>query len=644
MGLRSDARAFFICYCGRESLILQKYSSEIIMNDFWSLLRRFVPPYKKYLILNIIFNVLAAVLTLFSFALIVPILEMLFGISEGYYEYMAIGDASLKEVVVNDFYYYTQQSIVHLGQSRTLALLAAALVFMTGLKTGATYLSAYFIIPLRSGIVRDIRNYLYDKITKLPISFFTTERKGDIMARMSGDVAEIENSVMASLDMMFKNPVMIVVCIAAMLVISWQLTLFVFLLLPVAGAIMGNVGKKLKRKSLEGQTQWGVLMSNIEETLGGLRIVKAFNAEEKVRFRFQRENQQFYRLSNKVARRQSLAHPMSEFLGTAAIAIVLWFGGSLILSGYSSMNAAAFIYYMVIFYSIINPAKDLSKAAYAIQKGLASMQRVDVILNAENPIKDPEHPVAVPARVASIDYNGVDFSYGTRRVVKGVDLHIPAGATVALVGQSGSGKSTLADLLPRFYDVEHGSITINGTDVRDMKVHDLRSLMGNVNQEAILFNDTFYNNITFGVDNATQEQVEAAARIANAHEFIMESEDGYDTVIGDRGCRLSGGQRQRISIARAILKNPPVLILDEATSALDTESEVLVQQALERLMENRTTIVIAHRLSTIRNASLICVMHEGEIVESGTHDELIALGGYYRRLVEMQSVASEHDA
>ena len=363
-----------------------------------------------------------------------------------------------------------------------------------------------------------------------------------------------------------------------------------------------------------------------------------------MRFRFQRENQQFYRLSNKVARRQSLAHPMSEFLGTAAIAIVLWFGGSLILSGYSSMNAAAFIYYMVIFYSIINPAKDLSKAAYAIQKGLASMQRVDVILNAENPIKDPEHPVAVPARVASIDYNGVDFSYGTRRVVKGVDLHIPAGATVALVGQSGSGKSTLADLLPRFYDVEHGSITINGTDVRDMKVHDLRSLMGNVNQEAILFNDTFYNNITFGVDNATQEQVEAAARIANAHEFIMESEDGYDTVIGDRGCRLSGGQRQRISIARAILKNPPVLILDEATSALDTESEVLVQQALERLMENRTTIVIAHRLSTIRNASLICVMHEGEIVERGTHDELIALGGYYRRLVEMQSVASEHDA
>lgn len=611
------------------------------MKDFWSLLRRFVPPYKKYLLLNILFNILAAVLTLFSFALIVPILEMLFGITEGHYEYMAMGDASLKEVAVNNFYYYTQESILHLGQSKTLALLAAALVFMTALKTGATYLSAYFIIPLRSGIVRDIRNYLYDKITRLPISFFTTERKGDIMARMSGDVAEIENSVMASLDMMFKNPVMIVVCIAAMVMISWQLTVFVFILLPVVGLIMGNVGKKLKRKSLEGQTQWGVLMANIEETLGGLRIIKAFNAEEKVRRRFRAENQVFYHLSNKVARRQSLAHPMSEFLGTAAIAIVLWFGGSLILSGYSSMNAASFIYYMVIFYSIINPAKDLSKAAYAIQKGLASMQRIDVILNAQNPIKDPAEPRALPAKAGAIDYKGVSFSYGEREVLHDVDLHVPAGATVALVGQSGSGKSTLADLLPRFYDVAKGSITVDGVDIRDLKVHDLRSLMGNVNQEAILFNDTFYNNITFGVEHATMEQVEAAARIANAHEFIIESEHGYDTMIGDRGCRLSGGQRQRLSIARAILKNPPILILDEATSALDTESEVLVQQALERLMENRTTIVIAHRLSTIRNASMICVMHEGEIVERGTHDELMALGGYYRRLVEMQNVPSE---
>lgn len=607
------------------------------MKDFWSLLRRFVPPYKKYLALNILFNILAAILTLFSFALIVPILEMLFGISEGHYAYMSLADGSMKEVVVNNFYYYTQESISHFGQSSTLALLAALLVFMTALKTGATYLSAYFIIPLRSGIVRDIRNYLYDKITRLPIGFFTTERKGDIMARMSGDVAEIENSVMASLDMMFKNPVMIIVCVAAMLVISWQLTVFVFVLLPIAGAIMGNVGKKLKRKSLENQTQWGVLMSNIEETLGGLRIIKAFNAETKVRRRFQAENQRFYVLSNKVARRQSLAHPMSEFLGTAAIAIVLWFGGTLILSGYSSMNAAAFIYYMVIFYSIINPAKDLSKAAYSIQKGLASMQRVDVILNAPNPIKDPRSPVPLPADVRSIDYNDVCFSYGERQVINGVTLHIPVGSTVALVGQSGSGKSTLADLLPRFYDPSSGSITINGIDIRDLQVYDLRSLMGNVNQDAILFNDTFYNNITFGVEHATMEEVENAARIANAHDFIMESEQGYQTVIGDRGCRLSGGQRQRISIARAILKNPPVLILDEATSALDTESEVLVQQALERLMQNRTTLVIAHRLSTIRNASMICVMHEGRIVERGSHDELMALGGYYRRLVEMQT-------
>lgn len=614
------------------------------MKDFLRVLRRFVPPYKKYMVWNVIFNFLSAILNLFSFALIIPILNILFKINDETYTYMdwAFNPMSLEswkvlpEVLKNNFFWFVSNMIETQGGSFTLVVLGLFLVTATFMKVATMYMAFFTMIPIRTGVVRDIRNQINRKITELPLGFFSEERKGDIIARVSGDVNEIETSIMSSLDMLFKNPILILIYLIGMIAISWQLTIFVFVLLPIAGYIMGQVGKKLKRKSFEGQQQWGYLMSQIEETLGGLRIIKAFNAEKKIQDRFEKSNDTFRRLTNRIYRRQQMAHPMSEFLGTATIAIVLWYGGTLILSANSPIDASTFIYYLVIFYSIINPAKDLSKASYAIQKGLASVERVDKILQAESNINDPADPKPI-ALNEQICYRDVWFRYQQDWILKGVNLTIPKGHTVALVGQSGSGKSTLVDLLPRFYDVDKGSITIDGTDVRESTLYDLRGLMGNVNQEAILFNDTFFNNIAFGVEGATLAQVEEAARIANAHDFIMASEEGYDTNIGDRGGKLSGGQRQRISIARAILKNPPILILDEATSALDTESERLVQEALENLMRNRTTIVIAHRLSTIRNADEICVMHEGEIVERGRHEELIALNGYYKRLCDMQS-------
>ncbi|OAV67974.1 Lipid A export ATP-binding/permease protein MsbA [Bacteroidales bacterium Barb6XT] len=614
------------------------------MKEFLHVLRRFVPPYKKYLTANVAFNILSAVLNLFSFALIIPILNILFKINEKTYVYTewVFNPVSLEswaaapEALQNNFFWLTSRLIETKGGTYTLVVLGLFLIVMTFLKVSAMYMAFYTMIPIRTGVVRDIRNQINRKITQLPLSFFSEERKGDIIARVSGDVNEIETSIMSSLDMLFKNPILIVVYLAGMLIISWQLTVFVLVLLPVAGYLMGLVGKKLKRKSLIGQQQWGLLMSRIEETLSGLRIIKAFNAEGKVQERFEKDNETFRNITNRIYRRQQMAHPMSEFLGTAAIAAVLWYGGSLILSENNTIEASTFIYYLVIFYSLINPAKDLSKAAYAIQKGLASVVRVDKILTAESDINDPVHPKAVALK-ERITFDDVWFKYRTEWVLKGISLEIPKGHTVALVGQSGSGKSTLADLLPRFYEVSKGSIRIDGTDIRDTTLFNLRNLMGNVNQDAILFNDTFFNNISFGVNDATQQQVEEAARIANAHEFIVASENGYHTNIGDRGGKLSGGQRQRISIARAILKNPPILILDEATSALDTESERLVQDALENLMRNRTTLVIAHRLSTIRKADEICVMHEGEIVERGCHEELLQLDGYYRKLCDMQN-------
>ena len=608
------------------------------MKEFLNVLRRFVPPYKKYLVLSVVFNILSAVLNIFSFAALIPILQILFQTSdaETATSVMAWDWANIQAVLMNNMNYYVNGLIAQFGQTTTLLLIGLFLAVMTFLKTGAYFLSAATIIPIRTGVVRDIRNQLYQKITALPLGFFSEERKGDIIARMSGDVQEIENSIMASLEMLFKNPILIVSYFAALIFISWELTLFTLIIVPIMGWFMGWVGRKLKAQSIKAQGLWSDTMSQVEETLGGLRIIKAFCAEGKMNRRFDRINSAYRNDIMRVNIRQSSAHPMSEFLGTIMIVIVLWFGGILVINNHT-LSGPIFIYYMVMLYSIINPLKDFSKAGYNIPKGLASMERVDKILMAENTIKETANPKHIKRFEHQIEFRHVSFRYGEQWVLRDINLVIPKGKTIALVGQSGSGKSTLVDLIPRYYDVQEGEVLIDGINVKDLGIFDLRQLIGNVNQEAILFNDSFRNNISFGVDNATQQQIEEAAKIANAYDFIMQSEQGFDTNIGDRGGRLSGGQRQRVSIARAILKNPPILILDEATSALDTESERLVQDALERLMKTRTTVAIAHRLSTIKNADEICVLHDGQIVERGTHEGLLAQDGYYRKLHEMQS-------
>lgn len=607
------------------------------MKEFIYILRRFLPPYKKYLVLSVVFNLLSALLNIFSFAALIPILQILFRTGEQVVatRWMMPGEADFKDVLSNDASYLVQTLVDGYGQTTTLLIIGLFLALMTFLKTGAYFLSSASVIPIRTGVVRDIRNQLYQKITSLHLGFFSEERKGDIIARMSGDVQEIESSIMSSLDMLFKNPILIIVYFATLVYVNWQLTLFTIVFVPLFGWFMGLVGRRLKARSIKAQALWSDTMSQVEETLGGLRIIKAFSAEEKMNARFDRINSEYRDNIKRVNIRQQMAHPMSEFLGTLMIVIVLWVGGILVLK-YGTLSGPSFIYYLVMLYSIINPLKEFSKAGYNIPKGLASMERVDKILKAETAIVEPAEPRRIEGFTQSIEFRHVSFRYGESWVLRDIDLTIEKGKTIALVGQSGGGKSTLVDLIPRYYDVQEGEVLIDGINVKELGIHDLRELIGNVNQEAILFNDTFYNNITFGVDNASMADVERAARIANAYDFIVESKEGFDTNIGDRGSRLSGGQRQRVSIARAILKNPPILILDEATSALDTESERLVQDALFKLMKTRTTVAIAHRLSTIKNADEICVLHEGRIVERGTHDELLAIGGYYKKLHDMQ--------